>query len=796
MKRSAGGSHQEPLSRRRRSQQSVTNNSAVSYHHDHDHLPPFRPALIRALSNPTDSSETNSPMIAPSNHLHQHFLMSPCHSPSSPLHTHFFPGGIHYNQTTGHHHNSTSFIPVQRQPPLSVPNLNPSPTAGTMLIPVSGPAGGSHSSAACRSNSHLANLHIPRRLSHSGRPQSPLYSPIPAPSPTMSPAIPQNGIFFGSTNPAIAVNKTIPVRSMTPTRRASFSDLSSKPSAMTDENPFYHIARGLPVVHRSTLPVHCQNKFRSMNDASLNHNEVPSTSRSRLPHQLREQSSSSHEAHSAARPTGATVPDVNHLHHPSSSRATRRTRSHSLSLAMLYNQTNLSEEDTHNLTMSQGASALQVSFSKTPKSSSSVCPPSESASTTQCPLEQLEDDTSNPFKTVRKAGPYLLGPRLGSSPVKSIVQCLARKQGSRDFYCIKILTISNTKETSDDERQGKMLLHTEYSLLSLLHNQEGVVHHHGLFQDKAFVPKHADSTRSKKLVGSYKQRLCLVLDCLVAHDFSTTTSQYINLQHYVIREKKLCERETIAIFYDIVRIVESLHKKNIVHRDLKLGNMVLNKKTHRITLTNFCLGKHLVSEKDLLKDQRGSPAYISPDVLSGKPYLGKPSDMWALGVVLFTMLFGQFPFYDIVPDELFRKIKAAEFTIPNDGRVSESNCALIRGLLVLDPARRLTASQVLDALSNTLSVWNSMRSQGDALQVVPDIDDIEELDKEETQASISELETKLKESERTMKTEQKTAVAVRKIASHITMPQIRRVEEDARPLTQAEMLNHRHIISQ
>ena len=44
--------------------------------------------------------------------------------------------------------------------------------------------------------------------------------------------------------------------------------------------------------------------------------------------------------------------------------------------------------------------------------------------------------------------------------------------------------------------------------------------------------------------------------------------------------------------------------------------------------------------------------------------IGKPSDMWALGVVLFTMLYGQFPFYDSVPQELFRKIKAAEFTIP------------------------------------------------------------------------------------------------------------------------------------
>ena len=48
----------------------------------------------------------------------------------------------------------------------------------------------------------------------------------------------------------------------------------------------------------------------------------------------------------------------------------------------------------------------------------------------------------------------------------------------------------------------------------------------------------------------------------------------------------------------------------------------------------------------------------------GQPYLGKPSDLWALGVVLFTMLYGQFPFYDNQPHELFRKIKAADYSIP------------------------------------------------------------------------------------------------------------------------------------
>jgi len=210
-----------------------------------------------------------------------------------------------------------------------------------------------------------------------------------------------------------------------------------------------------------------------------------------------------------------------------------------------------------------------------------------------------------------------------------------------------------------------MLLHTEYSLLSLLHDQKGVIHHWGLFKDEALEEKEL-STGEWVYTGKTKKRICLVLDCLWAHDFSNNTLDLVNLQHHVIKEKKLAEREALTIFYDVVTIVCDLHERNIVHRDLKLGNMVFNKKTRKVTLINFCLGKHLLNENDLLTDQRGSPAYISPDVLSGKPYLGKPSDCWALGVVLFTMLFGQFPFYDSVPQELFRKIKSAEFSIPKD----------------------------------------------------------------------------------------------------------------------------------
>ncbi|XP_057561487.1 serine/threonine-protein kinase 40 isoform X2 [Hippopotamus amphibius kiboko] len=346
-----------------------------------------------------------------------------------------------------------------------------------------------------------------------------------------------------------------------------------------------------------------------------------------------------------------------------------------------------------------------------------------------------------------------------------------------------------------------MLLHTEYSLLSLLHTQDGVVHHHGLFQDRTC--EIVEDAESNRMVKKMKKRICLVLDCLCAHDFSDKTADLINLQHYVIKEKRLSERETVVIFYDVVRVVEALHQKNIVHRDLKLGNMVLNKRTHRITIANFCLGKHLVSQGDLLKDQRGSPAYISPDVLSGRPYRGKPSDMWALGVVLFTMLYGQFPFYDSIPQELFRKIKAAEYTIPEDGRVSENTVCLIRKLLVLDPQQRLAAADVLETLSAIIASWQSLSSLSGPLQVVPDIDDQMSNSDSSQEAKVTEecsqyeFETYMRQQlmlaeEKSSVHEARSWVPKRQLGS---APPVRRLGHDAQPMNplDAAILAQRYL---
>lgn len=418
-------------------------------------------------------------------------------------------------------------------------------------------------------------------------------------------------------------------------------------------------------------------------------------------------------------------------------------------------------------------------------------------------FEIPQEGTPVETRMVKRAGPYLLGPTLGSSPVKSIVQCLARRDGTDDFYTLKILTLKDSDEETQDDRQGKMLLHTEYSLLSLLHEQDGVIHHHGFFKDSALEERQT-AEGSLVYTGRVKHRLCLVLDCLCAHDFSFRNADLLNLQHYVIREKKLSEKETIIIFYDTVRVVESLHKKNIVHRDLKLGNLVLNRRTHRVTITNFCLGKHLGSENDLLKDQRGSPAYISPDVLCGKPYHGKPSDMWALGVVLFTMLYGQFPFYDSSPTQLFSKIKAADYSIPSDGRVSEGTIALIHRLLVLEPQERMTASEVLDSLSVIIASSKLGSNPDRLLQVVPDVDDIQDdkpgvkncIQEELLAEKVDSLPQKITLQEQ-MDNVQHIRQSVMAVQSNRRVGHIpvQRIGQDAREVTADELAQYQHLLS-
>ena len=97
---------------------------------------------------------------------------------------------------------------------------------------------------------------------------------------------------------------------------------------------------------------------------------------------------------------------------------------------------------------------------------------------------------------------------------------------------------------------------------------------------------------------------------------------------------------------------------------------------------------------DRLADKHGCPAYVSPEILhSSQFYSGKAADVWGLGVMLYTMLIGRYPFHDTEPSALFSKIRRGHFSIP-DSTSSRAKC-LIRCLLRREPELRLTAEQIL-----------------------------------------------------------------------------------------------------
>ena len=141
-------------------------------------------------------------------------------------------------------------------------------------------------------------------------------------------------------------------------------------------------------------------------------------------------------------------------------------------------------------------------------------------------------------------GEFFIGPRIphmNATPLRNISEFLAKRDNSDKFVMLKMLLVSEKGDKNEDQ-QAKVLLLNEHLILSLLQDQEGVVHHHGLFKER--------------------NRFILVLDCLIAHLFDPggRYRDFINLQHYVIKEKRLREKEALELFCNVLTTIEAMHK--------------------------------------------------------------------------------------------------------------------------------------------------------------------------------------------------------------------------------------------
>ncbi|XP_041638876.1 tribbles homolog 3 [Cheilinus undulatus] len=193
--------------------------------------------------------------------------------------------------------------------------------------------------------------------------------------------------------------------------------------------------------------------------------------------------------------------------------------------------------------------------------------------------------------------------------------------------------------------------------------------------------------------------ICGLQDVVIGQDsvYVFLPGHHGDMHAYVRNRKRLGEEEAGHLFSQMLSAVAHCHQHGVVLRDLKLRRFVFTDK-YRTCLAllglNDCVLLHGKNEDDSLTDRHGCPAYVSPELLTnGKgSYSGRAADIWSLGVSLYTMLIGRYPFQDTQPAALFAKIRRGAFSLP-DWLSPQAKC-LIGCMLRKSPAERLQASEL------------------------------------------------------------------------------------------------------
>ncbi|KAM9299651.1 serine/threonine-protein kinase SIK3 [Gastrophryne carolinensis] len=159
---------------------------------------------------------------------------------------------------------------------------------------------------------------------------------------------------------------------------------------------------------------------------------------------------------------------------------------------------------------------------------------------------------------------------------------------------------------------------------------------------------------------------------------------------HLVAHGRMAEKEARKKFKQIVAAVHFCHCRNIVHRDLKAENLLLDANLN-IKIADFGFSNRFTPGQ-LLKTWCGSPPYAAPELFEGKEYEGPKVDIWSLGVVLYVLVCGALPFDGSTLQNLRARVLSGKFRIPF---FMSTECEhLIRHMLVLEPSRRLTMEQI------------------------------------------------------------------------------------------------------
>jgi MAP/microtubule affinity-regulating kinase len=178
------------------------------------------------------------------------------------------------------------------------------------------------------------------------------------------------------------------------------------------------------------------------------------------------------------------------------------------------------------------------------------------------------------------------------------------------------------------------------------------------------------------------KQLCLIMEYASGSSLHSFTKTKPN--------RRIPESDCKKIFKQVVSAIDYCHQRGICHRDIKMDNIIIDK-VLGIKLIDF--GFSTYSKDQLLKIYCGTPSYMSPEIVTKTPYNGIKADLWALGILLYVLLEGAYPFKASSDKDLYRKISKGQYPAP-DG-ISQNAIKLISKLLVIDPNKRVSTDKLL-----------------------------------------------------------------------------------------------------
>lgn len=165
-----------------------------------------------------------------------------------------------------------------------------------------------------------------------------------------------------------------------------------------------------------------------------------------------------------------------------------------------------------------------------------------------------------------------------------------------------------------------------------------------------------------------------------------------DLENYLRNHTNISESAMYRYIYGIVTSIKACHDRNISHRDIKPSNFLIDK-YDRIKIGDFGLSRRLDYQCNC-KDGKGTPLFMSPEILQQRECNPMKGDIWALGITLYFLITGVFPFYATNKDELAYQIERGVYAVE---RITDTLIRqIVTACLVVDPDNRPTIDEILE----------------------------------------------------------------------------------------------------